>query len=371
VSIPTTLGPYRLLDRQVNSIGSHYHEAVHEPSQAKVVLNLVPNVRNGGGEWSLFSRADLRSAMTIHHPHIHRVYGIEQEGGMQFVVMEHISGHGLQDLVRREGRFSDVRACDCIRQAAMALQCIHEKGWAHGDIEPDNLIVCRTGTVKVHDLGPGRFYHDEELILTKKYDESVLGTADYMAPESVLDVDTRDIRADIYSLGCVFYFVLTGRPPFPEGTVAEKLIWHQTRNPKPIPHFRSDVPPAVVSIVDRMMAKDRARRFQTPAEMVDALDSLPKRAEEPPPRINWPTTVVELARSFEAGEDCAFALHDALTEAGEAEVAEHFRGPWPHPKDCWAVQRILHPIRPRRPVYDPAEVARGPVGWLRSLLGLG
>ncbi len=104
----------------------------------------------------------------------------------------------------------------------------------HRDIKPGNILVDRNGIVKILDMGLARFFHDEEDILTKKYDENVLGTADYLAPEQALDSHGVDIRADIYSLGATFYFCLTGRTPFAEGTVAQKLIWHQTRQPKPI-----------------------------------------------------------------------------------------------------------------------------------------
>src|SRR4029077_16550148 len=137
-------------------------------------------------------------------------------------------------------------------------------GLIHRDIKPGNILVDRTGLVKVLDMGLARFFHDQEDMLTKKYDENVLGTADYLAPEQALDSHSVDIRADIYSLGGTFYFCLTGRTPFAEGTVAQKLIWHQTRHPKPLRSFRPETPEGIVSIIDRMMAKDPSGRYQTP-----------------------------------------------------------------------------------------------------------
>ena len=133
-------------------------------------------------------------------------------------------------------------------------------------------------------MGLARFFHDEEDILTKKYDENVLGTADYLAPEQALDSHGVDIRADIYSLGATFYFCLTGRTPFTEGTVAQKLIWHQTRQPKPIRQARPEVPEALAALIERMMAKDPAQRPQTPQEVAEALAPFDPDAHRPAAR---------------------------------------------------------------------------------------
>src|SRR5207245_5250809 len=149
--------------------------------------------------------------------------------------MEDVDGVGLQDIVKKSGPLDLARAAHYISQAALGLQHAHEvAGLVHRDIKPGNIIVDRSGTVKVLDLGLARFFYDEDDLLTKKFDENVLGTADYLAPEQALDSHSVDIRADIYSLGGTFYFCLAGLAPFAEGTVAQKLIWHQTRQPRPI-----------------------------------------------------------------------------------------------------------------------------------------
>jgi hypothetical protein len=109
----------------------------------------------------------------------------------------------------------------------------------------------------------------------------VMGTADYMAPEQATDAHAADIRADIYSLGCTLYYLLTGRTPFPEGTVIDKLLAHGQRTPKPLSDFRADVPPGLARVVERMMAKDPARRYQTPADVATALQPF---VAAPPPR---------------------------------------------------------------------------------------
>src|SRR5581483_6514795 len=194
-----------------------------------------------------------------------------------------------QDIVKKSGPMDVLRACHYMRQAALGLQHAHDAaGLVHRDIKPGNILVDRTGTVKILDMGLARFFHDEENILTKKYDDNVLGTADYLAPEQALDSHGVDIRADIYSLGATFYFCLTARTPFSEGTVAQKLIWHQTRQPKSVKSVRNDVPEAVLAILDRMMAKDPNQRFQTPLAVAEALAPLTQTPIAPPPANEMP-----------------------------------------------------------------------------------
>jgi hypothetical protein len=200
-----------------------------------------------------------------------------------------VDGSSLQEIIKRAGPMDVIRATHYIRQAALGLQHAHETaGLVHRDIKPGNILVDRNGIVKILDMGLARFFHDEEDVLTKKYDENVLGTADYLAPEQALDSHGVDIRADIYSLGATFYFCLTGRTPFAEGSVAQKLIWHQTRAPKPIRSFRPEVPDGIVEVIDRMMAKDVSQRYQTPQEAADALSPWTQTPIPPPPDNEMP-----------------------------------------------------------------------------------
>src|SRR5262249_37612576 len=163
--------------------------------------------------------------------------------------------------VKKNGPMDVLRASHYIRQAALGLQHAHEAaGLVHRDIKPGNILVDRNGVVKVLDMGLARFFHDEEDILTKKYDENVLGTADALAPDQALDSHGVDIRADIYSLGATFYFCLAGRTPFAEGTIAQKLIWHQTRQPKAVRSLRPEVPEGLAGVLEKMMTKDPNQR---------------------------------------------------------------------------------------------------------------
>jgi serine/threonine protein kinase len=203
--------------------------------------------------------------------------------------MEYVDGASLQEMVKRGGPLDPIRAAHYIRQAAQGLQHAHESaGLVHRDIKPGNILVDRTGVVKVLDMGLARFFFDEEDILTKKYDENVLGTADYLAPEQALDSHSVDIRADIYSLGATFYYCLTARSPFNEGTVAQKLIWHQTRQPKSVRSLNADVPEGLAAIIEQMMSKDPAQRYQSPQVVVDVLAPWTQQPIAPPPEKEMP-----------------------------------------------------------------------------------
>src|SRR5262249_13684916 len=175
------------------------------------------------------------------------------------------------------------------RQAASGLHHAHLAGLVHRDIKPGNILLDRTGTVKILDMGLARFFRDERDDITKKFDDNcVLGTADYCAPEQTLDSHGADIRADVYSLGATFYFLLTGRTPFGQGTTAQKIIWHQVKEPPPLREVNPKVPEGLGKVIARMMAKDPAARYQTPAEVHDALAAWDAGDVPPPPEDEMP-----------------------------------------------------------------------------------
>src|SRR5207248_10873753 len=141
------------------------------------------------------------------------------------------------------------------------------------DVKPCIVLIDRKGVARIIDLGLARFYKDHGDQLTMKFDDKiVLGTADYVAPEQVANSHSVDIRADIYGLGATFYFLLAGHPPFPVGTVSQKLLWYRTKEPTPIRQIRQDVPEGLAAVLARMMAKDPKVRYQTPAQVVAELE---------------------------------------------------------------------------------------------------
>ncbi len=202
-----------------------------------------------------------------------RAFDIDDDADFAFIVMEYVHGHSLQRLVEERGPFSVSRAVSCIRQAARGLHHFCEQGLVHRDIKPGNILLDRHGTIKILDMGLVRFFGDTQDKLTQEHmGGSILGTADYLAPEQALDSHQVNIQADIYSLGATFYFLLVGHPPFADGTIAQKMLWHQMRQPPSLRERRGDVPAELESILLRMMAKDPTERLASPAEVVAALN---------------------------------------------------------------------------------------------------
>jgi eukaryotic-like serine/threonine-protein kinase len=284
-----TIGKYKVLERIASGGMGSVYLCEHKFMRRRAAVKVLPTSRaNDPSALERFYR-EARAVAALDHPNIVRAYDIDQEENLHFLVMEYVDGTSLQDLVKNSGPLDPARAAHYISQAAQGLQHAHEiAGLVHRDIKPGNLIVDRGGVVKILDMGLARFFNDHEDLLTQKYDENVLGTADYLAPEQALDSHGVDIRADIYSLGATFYYCLTGRTPFSEGTVAQKLIWHQTRQPKLIRSLRQDVPEGMSAVVEKMMAKDPEQRYQVPAEVVQALARWTQAGIAPPVEAEMP-----------------------------------------------------------------------------------
>jgi len=231
---------------------------------------------------------EARAVAALDHPNIVRAYDIDVHDKLHFLVMEYVDGCSLQDVVARHGPMDPVRAAHYVAQSAVGIQHAHELGMVHRDIKPGNLLLERTGVVKILDMGLARFFHKPSDSVTEKYDDKcVLGTADYLAPEQAVS-NTVDVRADIYSLGGTLYYLLTGQTPFPDGTIAAKLVAHQTRDPKPVETYRSDVPPGILDVLRIMLAKNADDRYQSPIEVAEALAEWADIACDPPPTKEMP-----------------------------------------------------------------------------------
>jgi len=262
---------YKLLDLLGAGGMSHVYLAEHTLMQRRVAIKVLPKNRVKDSSYLGRFHREARAAAVLDHRNIVRAYDVDNDGDVHFLVMEYVEGRDLQTIVRSDGPLDYARAADYIRQAAEGLDHAHHAGLIHRDVKPANLLVDRHNVVKVLDLGLAKFAEEGQASLTVAYDENVLGTADYLAPEQAINSHGVDARADIYSLGCSLYFLLTGQPPFPEGTLPQRLLMHQKSPPPDIRLKRPDAPEDLLEICLRMMAKRPAARFQSAREVADTL----------------------------------------------------------------------------------------------------
>jgi len=236
-------------------------------------------------------RQEVKAAARLLHPNIVTAYDADQAGDAHFLVMEYVDGVSLYRLVAKRGPLEVAYAAYFIRQAAKGLEHAFQQGMVHRDIKPQNLMLTRKGQVKILDFGLARLAAETrtpgDFSLASAEGESpepsdadaegltnlgdVMGTPDYMAPEQAIDASAADIRADIYSLGCTMYYLLTGKTPFETKSIRAKVFAQKYSQPRPITKLRDDLPASLVQIIEKMMAKDPQDRYQTPTAVVKAL----------------------------------------------------------------------------------------------------
>jgi serine/threonine protein kinase len=276
------IGKYKILERLGSGGMALVYLCEHRTLRQRVAIKVLPTSIQDESHLKRFLR-EARAAAALQHLNIVRAYDLDEEDRAHFLIMDYVQGSLLHDIVTKHGPLDVPRAAHYIRQTAQGLQYAHEAGVVHRDIKPGNLIVDRTGTVKILDMGLAKLFQEVEVLTT-----GILGTPDYLAPEQARDSHNVDGRADIYSLGCTLYFALTGLPPFPEGTVAQKLMWHQNRQPVPAQALRPEVPAQLTPVLAKMMHKSVAQRYATAAEVVEALTPWAQGPIPPPPELILP-----------------------------------------------------------------------------------
>jgi serine/threonine protein kinase len=283
------LGQYKLLGLLgVGGMGAVYL-AEHVRMRRRVAIKVLPaRLVKDKANLERFHR-EAQAIASLDHPNIIQAYSVDNEGDLHYLVMQYVEGRDLEQIVNQCGPLDPIRAARFIRQAADGLAHAHARGLIHRDVKPSNLLVdsapdrdkklsgvgldAKKGaseTVRILDLGLACAVTSEESAGGPD-GEPVVGTTDYLAPEQALGSRDIDGRADIYSLGCTFYFLLTGRPPFPNGTLAEKLVKHQMEQPPEIASLRSGVPAELAAICMRMMAKQPADRYASADDVSEAL----------------------------------------------------------------------------------------------------
>ncbi len=243
-----------------------------------------------GNDPSAISRfvREARAAASVNHPNVVRAHDFDQaEGKYHYIVMDYVDGVNLHELVKKLGPLPPEQAANYISQTARGLQHISDCGLIHRDLKPSNLLLDRAGAIRILDLGLVRYAHEgtNENLTRNLSGNTIIGTADYLAPEQALQSESIDIRADIYSLGATFYFLLTGRAPFDDRTIAQKLLGHQFQNPDP----PEGVPEPILDVLRTMMRKSPEDRYTHPEDVVEALAPFLPDPPEPPSDDYFPT----------------------------------------------------------------------------------
>jgi WD40 repeat protein/tRNA A-37 threonylcarbamoyl transferase component Bud32 len=269
------LGQYLLLERLGEGGMGQVFKARHQRLERTVALKVIRKDRLTNPDAIERFQREARAAARLSHPNIVTVYDADEVGGTHFFAMEYVEGTDLSKLVKGSGPLPIAQACDSIRQAALGLQHAHEHGLVHRDIKPANLFLTAKGVVKILDMGLARLDEPggaaDHTTEPMTHTGAIMGTPDYLAPEQAIDCHRADIRADLYSLGCALYYLLTGKVPFPGGSLGEKLAKQLSQEPRRVDNLRSEIPPGVSLIVAKLMAKRPEDRFQTPAEVAFAL----------------------------------------------------------------------------------------------------
>lgn len=272
------IGPYVLQERLDHGGMGRVYKAEHRLMKRVVALKLLGQIGDGGGDATLRNRfrREVEAAGRLRHPNIVIAYDAGIARGQLYLAMEYIEGVDVMRLVEKTGPLTVDLACEIVRQTAEALHHAHECGLVHRDIKPSNLMLAPPGvTVKLLDLGLAQWTSlASPSVAEMEPEEELCGTPDYMAPECGRAPGRIDVRGDLYSLGCTFYFLLTGQVPYPGGSWTEKLLRHSLDEPEPLRQRRPDVPAPVAAIIARLMARDVEQRYASAGEVAADLSAL-------------------------------------------------------------------------------------------------
>ena len=269
-----TLGEYQLIEELGHGGMGRVYKAWHTKLNRLVAVKILPRGRADDRQAIARFEREISAVGRLVHPNIVQAYDAREIEGTPVLVMEYVDGWDLGEILRRMGRVPVAEACELVRQTALAAECAHEHGLIHRDIKPSNIMLSTTGGVKLLDLGLVRSCEEALAVAEMTGAGQAVGTTDYMAPEQLSDSHTVDVRADIYSLGCTLYKLLTGLVPLNRPArrrAPAELAAQVPQTAPPVQRFAPEVPDGLAAVLDRMLATEPAGRFATAGEVVEAL----------------------------------------------------------------------------------------------------
>ena len=311
------LGKHKLLGHIGSGGMSSVYLAEHTMMHDHRAIKVLPQSKLGKSSYLARFRQEAKAIASLNHPNIVRAHDIDNQGDTHYIVMEYVDGDDLQTIVKKKGPLEFEDVANYIAQAARGLQHAHDVGLIHRDVKPANVLINSKGVVKLLDLGLALFADDAQASLTIDYNDKVLGTADYLAPEQALNSHKIDHRADLYGLGCTMYFLLTGHPPFPEGTIAQRIAKHQKEMPQEIRKIRRDCPGELEGICWKLLQKDAKFRYPTATKTAEVLEEWLAKRRLPTPvgAATNSSSSVDLGDEKENGEgDSQLGTNAALVD---------------------------------------------------------
>jgi hypothetical protein len=255
-----SMGKYRLLDQLGSSPTGKVYLATNPQLNRKVAIKAINRRKTHDSDQLQRFQQEARAVARLDHRNIVHAYDVDREGNLDMIVMEHVDGRDLQQMVASAGPLPAWHAANYAYQTALGLAHAHERGVTHGDLKPSNLLVDSHGVLKIGDMGVAR-------ISQENGDDIASRTAiSFLSPEQVRGARGEDAASDLYSLGSTLYFLLAGKPPFAETNDLRVLLKQQVDGPPPLAKIRSDAPPGLVAICERLMATNPKQRYASAGE---------------------------------------------------------------------------------------------------------
>ncbi len=368
-ALPQVLGEYELLGPLGAGGMGEVYRARHRRLGKLVAVKVLPAAKFSAAARARFRR-EAEAVGQLDHPHLVEAHDAGEQDGILYLVLKLIDGVDLHRLVRERGPRPPGEACELVRQAALGLQYLHERGLVHRDVKPSNLMrttrpaagrEAPCAIVKVLDLGLARWQSTGEASGELTAPDMVVGTPDYLAPEQINNSAGVDIRADLYGLGATLFYLLTGRAPFAHHRdVLAKLKAHGDEAPPDVRSLRPEVPGDVAAVVARLLAKRPEPRYATPQELADALAPLATPLGPPgcewSAGSGWPTWRPRSRRG--RVRPCARASKGMTSRRviSTRPPSRRIGKPWRSASRCWASSTPTPP--PATTTWPPVWAAR-------------